>query len=153
MSFGNNSIDESFNLILFRSKSSINNLSFVSTNQDFDDTSDCFSYVDLKSSEISSDLNYLNTFIERPIINNNLPKFEILKRKNRGKQTNNSRRVKHISNSLDNILTKIQVHFFSFIIDIANDALFTEFHEKTTYNFKGINYKIKTKFNHLLYLL
>ena len=49
---------------------------------------------------------------------------------------------------MDNILTKIQVHFFSFIIDIANDALFTEFKEENTYNFKGIDYKIKTKFNH-----
>ena len=52
---------------------------------------------------------------------------------------------------MDNILTKIQVHFFSFIIDIANDALFTEFKENNTYNFKGIDYKIKTKFNHSLF--
>ena len=69
-------------------------------------------------------------------------------KKDRGKQTKNTRKVKHRSNSLDNILTKIQVHFFSFIIDIANDTLFTKFKEKNTYNYKGIDYKIKTKFNH-----
>lgn len=55
---------------------------------------------------------------------------------------------KHDSSSFDNLLTKIQVHFFSFIINIANDALLTE---KKNYNFKQIAYREKKSMNHILF--
>ena len=75
-------------------------------------------------------------------------KFKIKKKKDRGKQSKLSRKRKHDKTSIDNLLTKVQVHFFSFIIDISNDALFTEFNEKNNVNFKEIDYRLKRKFNY-----
>ena len=75
-------------------------------------------------------------------------KFQIEKKKDRGKQSKLSRKRKHEKTSLDNLLTKVQVHFFSFIIDISNDALFTEFNIKNNDNFKEIDYRFKRKINY-----
>jgi hypothetical protein len=57
---------------------------------------------------------------------------------------------KHGSSSSDNLFTKIQVHFLSFIVDIANDALLTVFKDKN-YNFKKIPYKEKIKVKHIIF--
>ena len=135
------SFDESFNSLHSMSNDLYNNSSFISTNEEF-------GIIYYPTKEISEKINYDETLFFKP---SKSEIFEIKRKKDRGKQTKNSRKVKHISNSLDNVLTKIQVHFFSFIIDIANDALFTEFHEKNIDNFKGINHKIKSKFNHSLF--
>jgi len=56
----------------------------------------------------------------------------------------------HINSDFDNLQTKIQVHFLSFIIHISNDALITEFGQNTFYNFKDISYKIKKQVNYKL---
>ena len=153
MTSKNESFDESFNLGLW-SNDLINNSSFISTNSDIGNISYTFgNFEDIKYNEISREINY--DAIKIPIIDSIPTKneaFIIKKYKKRGRSlTKNTRKIRHKSNSSDNILSKIQVHFFSFIIDIVNDALFTEFHEKKTNNFKGINYKIKTKFNFLLF--
>ena len=59
-------------------------------------------------------------------------------------KTNNKR--KHISKDFDNLQTKIQVNFITFIVDISNDALLAEFGIKNKkYNFKDISYDIKKK--------
>lgn len=76
--------------------------------------------------------------------------FLISKKKKRGKQ-NSKRKIPHSRNSLDNLLSKIQIHFFSFIINVSNDALFNEFHDRKKYNFKEIDYKIKKLFNIALF--
>ena len=56
----------------------------------------------------------------------------------------------HNKYDLDNILTKIQVHFFNFIINVSNDAIETILGKKNTffYKFKKIDYNIKKKVNH-----
>ena len=85
-----------------------------------------------KSIHIEKDNSFLN---KKRLIEN---------RKQRGRipfLTRNKR--KHNSISFDNLLLKIQVHFFSFIIDISNDALDTYFGRDNIFNFKEISYKKK----------
>ena len=79
-------------------------------------------------------------------------KFKVEQKKNRGRQSGLSRKIKHSSSSFDNIQTKIQVHFFSFIINVSNDALFSIFNQKNTYYFKDIDYKLKKKVNHEIFM-
>jgi hypothetical protein len=50
---------------------------------------------------------------------------------------------RHNSITFDNLQSKIQVHFFSFIIDISNDALVAYFGRNNTFNFKDITYEKK----------
>jgi hypothetical protein len=54
----------------------------------------------------------------------------------------------HGPGDFDNIQRKIQVGFFNFLIDLANDALKTIFGKKTNYCFKDIKYKLKKVVNH-----
>ena len=136
MEFNSESFDESFNLYHSLSND-------ISTNDDFGIICPLLFYDDKTSEEISREKNCNTTKNPKSI-------FKTKKTK-RGLQTRNTRKVEHTSHSLDNMLTKIQVHFFNFIIDIANDALFTEFQEIKINNFKGLNHKIKSKFNQLLF--
>lgn len=49
---------------------------------------------------------------------------------------------------------KIQVHFHSFLINLANDALITEFGQNHQYgNFKNINYSEKKILNLIILLI
>ena len=78
-------------------------------------------------------------------LNNKL--FKTNKIKNRGRKCdklNNGQ--KHDKYSWDNIITKIQAHYISFLINLANDIIKTEFEEKEynkTLCFKNIEYKSK----------
>ena len=83
---------------------------------------------------------------EKPKISENQEKKIIFNSKigKRGKPSNNSRIKMHTNLNFDNLQTKIQVHFFSFIINICNDALYSELHDKKN-SFKEISYKIKQK--------
>ena len=54
----------------------------------------------------------------------------------------------HGSGDFDNIQRKIQVSFFNFLINLANDALKTIFGKRTNYSFKDIKYKLKKVVNH-----
>ena len=68
---------------------------------------------------------------------------EFIKKK-KGQKPKKEKNKMHGSDSFDNLLTKIQVHFFSFITDISNDALKAEFGENT-FTFKNLPYKFKKK--------
>ncbi len=67
-------------------------------------------------------------------------------RRKRGQYTGNLNKI-HDSSSFDNLQTKIQVHFFSFIIDISNDALLSFFGNNSRFHFKDISYKVKKAIN------
>ena len=55
----------------------------------------------------------------------------------------------HLRTAFDNLQTKIQVHFISFMINISNDALSTEFgNNKILNNLKDISYDIKKRVNY-----
>ena len=63
----------------------------------------------------------------------------------RGRKTHFSNKKKpHIGIAFDNMQSKIQVHFFNFIINISNDALKT-ICKNTKFNFKNIDYNLKKK--------
>ena len=84
------------------------------------------------------------TYKENQNNNSISSKFKIEKHKDRGKQSKISRKRKHMSSCFDNLQTKIQVHFLSFIIDISNDALLAEFGVNKCL-FKEISYKEKQR--------
>ena len=73
--------------------------------------------------------------------------FETIKINERGrKRIKETKNIKsHCKYSFDNLLTKIQVHFLTFLIDLSNEALKTEFGSNTPYNFKYLPYGIKKK--------
>lgn len=70
-------------------------------------------------------------------------KFISTKRKKRGRKPKYIKIKTHESTDLDNLLSRIQVHFLSFIISLANDVLKAELGKDTPYNFKKFSYKIK----------
>ena len=67
--------------------------------------------------------------------------FSFFQNKKRGR----TKIVKKSDTTLDfnNLLTKIQVHYITFIINLANDALITEFGKNCKYSFKQIAIKRK----------
>ena len=77
--------------------------------------------------------------------------FKIHKIEKRGRRMNknkkNSTKEKHGKFSFDNIHTKIQVHFIRFLINLVNDAIFTEFKSRSKL-FKDIKYAEKRKINY-----
>ena len=99
----------------------------------------------------------LDCIFDKPIIDLNLVSqknckrklFDTSKKKKKGRIPQFSGNKKeHTKHCLDNILTKIQVHFLTFIINLSNDALKAKFGEKTTYNFKHLSHKIKKEINY-----
>jgi hypothetical protein len=78
--------------------------------------------------------------------------FTTILRKKRGRKTyvENLKKNKrcHCSDDFDNILRKIQVHFISFLVNLANDSLKQIFGEKTKLNFKHVDYELKKIVNH-----
>ena len=72
--------------------------------------------------------------------------FKTKKQKKRGRKTktNNSKRKIHTKIDDDNILTKIQVHFLTFLINVSNDLIRQYFNvKKINKYFKQINYDDK----------
>ena len=86
--------------------------------------------------------------IDSPVPNRNSPLFRILSKKKRGKPNEKSKKSPHLSTDFDNLQRKIQVHFFTFIINLSNDAIKAVLGSKTPYNFKQIDYKLKIKISH-----
>ena len=78
--------------------------------------------------------------------NINSHRFRISKKKNRGKQTEKTKKSQHLSTDFDNLQRKIQVHYFTFIINLSNDALKAVLDSKT--EFKQISYKLKILISH-----
>ena len=89
-----------------------------------------------------------NSNIDNPVSNRNSPLFRILIKKKRGKQNEKNKKSPHLSTDFDNLQRKIQVHFFTFIINLSNDAIKAVLGSKTPYNFKQIDYKLKIKISH-----
>jgi hypothetical protein len=101
--------------------------------------------------------------IEDPI-NDNFPWFldtgsfnteKKSENKKRGQKTSKKQRYGiHGKEKFDNLLTKIQVHYFTFLIDFCNDALKKEF-QISKDSFKYINNKFKTNvsFKHISNLM
>ena len=98
--------------------------------------------------------------------NKKITRFTIKTVKNRGRHipSNSHLTKKHKRSDSDNILTKIQVHFINFLIDLANEALNVELDSKFLVNlgnnppdfkfnsnpdyFRYINYKYKKKIDY-----
>jgi hypothetical protein len=78
--------------------------------------------------------------------------FKTFLRKKRGKKANpeNSNFLKkcHRSDDFDNIQRKIQVHYISFLVSLANDKVEQFFGEKSKYHFKDVKYELKRIVNH-----
>ena len=77
--------------------------------------------------------------------------FSIESHKRRGRLRHKNGPIIHRSDSFDNLLRKIQVHFLNFLIDFCNDALKTEY-ENSDYSFKQIKYyrvKQEIKYSYL----
>ena len=85
-----------------------------------------------------------------PASNKCFPSFLIEKKKNRGRQTKNEnmKKPQHLRTDSDNLQRKIQIHFFTFIVNLSNDAIKTVLGSKTSYNFKQIDYKCKILISH-----
>jgi len=80
--------------------------------------------------------------------NKQFPPFVILSKKKRGRQSENCKKPQHICTDFDNLQRKIQVHFFTFIINLSNDAIKAVLGSNTQYNFKQIDYKLKILISH-----
>jgi len=61
--------------------------------------------------------------------------------------SNDKRKRRHTKYSFDNIMSKIQTHYISFIINFVNDIIKTEF-QKENYFFEDIAHKYKKIANH-----
>ena len=74
--------------------------------------------------------------------------FTVINQKKRGKVSLIMKKTHHLSTDFDNLQRKIQVHFFTFIINLSNDVLKAVFGQKTSYNFKQIDYQLKKLISH-----
>lgn len=78
--------------------------------------------------------------------------FKIEKNKKRGRKSRKKKKF-HLKSDFDNVLTKIQIHFLNFLINISNDVLKATL-TKNNLHFKHINYNFKKKitYEHIKYL-
>lgn len=102
----------------------------------------------------------LSTFnsskIPSNILENSIPKltkkinFKTVLHHKRGRKGTVKKEKKnyHGSGDFDNIQRKIQVYFFNFLIDLANDAIKTFLGKKSKYCFKDVKYEYKKVVNH-----
>ena len=102
---------------------------------------------DFIEKEIRPFNNSINPIIPNTPINTIIQKqnaINIFNVKKRGKKRTGKYKKIHKSTDFDNLQTKIQVHFISFIINISNDALSAFFgKKKISSNFKDIPYNKK----------
>ena len=78
--------------------------------------------------------------------------FKIEKNKKRGRKSMKKKKF-HLKSDFDNVLTKIQIHFLNFLINISNDVLKATL-TKNNLHFKHINYNFKKQitYEHFKYL-
>ena len=103
------------------------------------------------SDEISinnSDINYQNTLpifenefdsnIIKNLLENSRPRFKSESKKIKSGRPNitNKRKRAHLSTDMDNIISKIQVHFLNFMISFINDSI------KGFFNIKNLSFWI-----------
>ena len=140
------------------SNESINYFSDISSNSfnsmdnsmDREMTSEDFknAFLNLKIGNIIEKSNQLNSYTKK--FSGNY--FMLSKRKKRGRKAKGENNKIHSKVDFDNLLTKIQVHFLTFLINVLNDALMTEFNGNVACNFKGLHYKTKRKVNYNFFL-
>jgi len=99
----------------------------------------------IKSDSNSFFNNSLNNTFEPQRIRTPPKPIHIKKKRGRKKGSKSKKNFIHDSIFPDNILAKIQTHFLTFLINISNDALITEFGNGNIYCFKNINYSMKKK--------
>ena len=170
MSYDNIALDESFEIPLNHDNidsSSTQSFIYYENDEKYDNSCSFYGIKPNYHIENKKDPNYIfNTLIslenekkqdkiEFPKIiekkvTKNVFQTETKIKKPRGIQINISRKKRHINRSFDNLQTKIQVHFLSFIINICNDALNTELHSNKDC-FKEISYDIKRNFSYQLF--
>lgn len=92
----------------------------------------------------NNNLNSVSELITKSVI------FKVINRKTkRGRKTNNFKPIySHTALDTDNGISKIQVHFINYIIDLSNDALITEFGKNNIYNFKKPAHYLKKNANY-----
>ena len=98
-----------------------------------------FKVLSLTQKEFIANQNNLN------IKKDNLFKTLLYHKRGRKKKLETKNKRIHYSYDLDNIHRKIQVHFITFLIRLANDALKAVFGKKTKFQFKDIKYTFKRK--------
>ena len=124
----------------------------------FINTEDSFNYIkEFFRNEIKFESKWESTDENTNELSNN-KLFLTKKIKNRGRKTKNLNneqiiyKKKHDKYSFDNIITKIQAHYISFIINLTNDIIKTIFNGKKENNkklfFKNIEYKSKIYHNY-----
>ena len=88
-----------------------------------------------------------------PTSQNNFFITKYQRRRGRYRKLIQNGRAVHGSDSGDNLLRKIQVHFLTFLVNFCNDALRTEY-EYLDYSFKQINHYVKENIKNslLIYL-
>ena len=108
-----------------------------------------------RSTEISTNIVIIkekNNEDEKETQNKKINKFQTFLKKKRGKKPKfenlNSNKKSHGSEDFDNIQRKIQVHFFKFLICLANDKVVQLFGKKSKYQFKDVKYELKRIVNH-----
>lgn len=104
--------------------------------------------LNLTTENIKENSNQLNSYTKK--FSGNY--FMLSKRKKRGRKAKGENNKIHSKVDFDNLLTKIQVHFLTFLINVSNDALMTEFNGNITCNFKNLPYKTKKKVNYNFFL-
>ena len=80
----------------------------------------------------------------------NKSKFKCIRLKKPGRKINSKRekihnKKEHTKVSQDNIITKVQTHYISFIISLANDIILNSIGKNKDLIFKDIDYNIKKK--------
>ena len=99
--------------------------------------------------EINRKVNIQNNAINNPSprrIEFRADRIDINKKRGRAPQNKDKKKF-HNNTQEDNLLTKIQTHFFTFVIDFCNDALRNEYNVFNGY-FKNINHESKSTINY-----
>ena len=85
-----------------------------------------------------------NENIERYNNSRHIFKTELTKKKRGPKKRKESKKAKHNDRSIDNITSKIQIHYLNFIVSFLNDCVVSYFGKKK-FSFININHKEKSK--------
>ena len=119
------------------------------TNLDYVKNSLPNSNVDIESEHITNEFElYYTTNKSKKKKFKKLFYVEEPNKRRRGKPSKRIKKKIHNSSDFDNLQSKIQIHFISFIIHISNDVLAAYFGRRNnTYNFKDISHKYKKKIN------
>ena len=112
--------------------------------------------IDEKNQQMENQKNYCFTDIEERKIEDqlnkesNISKFKCIRLKKPGRKINSKRekihnKKEHTKVSQDNIITKVQTNYISFITALANDIIFNLIGKNKDLIFKDIDYNIKKK--------